>query len=215
MRCEVPFLSDLTGFGVELTGEPPPATRTRESRTLDPGAATTPARHDRYERRDMSSDNFFYRLEGKFTKLGPIGLVTDGLRMDNEFAGTITDGALAGAQMTGIDFFRIRADGVGVVDAREMIHYKDEVIAVHVTGYVLPPADMEFPSLAALTAPDFTWPDAAFTIEALATFETASAEFAHLNRMAVVHTGHANMATGELTVVAHRILQSQDEMIRV
>jgi hypothetical protein len=155
----------------------------------------------------MTDRDLFYVLEARFTKLGPIGLVTDGLRMDNEFAGRIRGGLLDGAALTGIDFFRIRTDGIGVVDAREMVERNGARVAVRVTGYVLPPAGMQMPSPEALTDPDFAWPDAPFSIEAFATFETAAPELAELNQVTAVHTGTANMASGELTVYAHRLRQ--------
>jgi hypothetical protein len=157
----------------------------------------------------MTENKPLYVLTARFTKLGPIGLVPDGIRMDNEFGGRISGGVLDGATLTGVDYFRIRTDGVGVVDARELVELGGARVAVRVTGYVLPPAGMPLPSPEALLAPDFAWPDAPFTIEAFATFETGAPELADLNRVTVIHTGTANMATGELTVYAHRPVQPE------
>lgn len=156
---------------------------------------------------DMNDRNLFYRLDARFTHLVPVGLVSDGFRMDNRFGGTVTSGMLAGATMTGVDYFRVRPDGVGVVNARELIEHDGARIAVAIHGYVLPPAGMPVPSPEALQAPDFTWPDVDFAIEALATFETAAPRLAELNRLTVTHTGTANMSTGELVIFAHRLVQ--------
>jgi hypothetical protein len=145
-----------------------------------------------------------YRFEGKLTDSKPVGPVTDGVRADNSFEGTITEGTLLGAHVRGIDYFRVRADGVGVVDAREVVTLGDQTVAVRVHGYIVPPTGLPTPSLEELSSPDFVWPDVPFSIEALATFETAVPELAHLNRTTVVHTGSVNMATGQLVVEARR-----------
>lgn len=149
-------------------------------------------------------DRPFYRMEGSLTGGTPIGPVTDGVRADNTFRGTIVEGDLLGGHVDGVDYFRVRADGVGIVDGREVITLDDATIAVELHGYALPPAGMAVPSPEELASPDFTWPDADFTIEAFATFETASPEHAHLNRTTVVHSGTVNMATGALVIEARR-----------
>jgi hypothetical protein len=146
----------------------------------------------------------YYRLEGSLTGGTPIGLVTDGLRADNTFEGTIVEGQLAGAHVDGIDYFRVRADGVGIIDGREIITLGEHTVSVELHGYALPPAGMPVPSLDELARPDFTWPDVDFTIEAFATFETASTVYAHLNRLTVVHSGTVNLATGALVIEAWR-----------
>ena len=149
-------------------------------------------------------NELLYRFEGSLTGGTPIGLVTDGLRADNTFAGTIVQGELKGAHLDGIDYFRVRADGVGVVNAKEILTLDQHTIAVDVHGYVLPPEGLPTPSLEEMANPDFTWPDVPLVIEAFATFETVSPVFAHLNKVTVVHTGWVNMATGELGVNASR-----------
>ncbi|MEU8799642.1 DUF3237 family protein [Spirillospora sp. NPDC048819] len=149
-------------------------------------------------------DGVVYRFEGRLTESLPVGLTPDGPRWDNHFGGKITEGEFAGAAVTGIDYFRVRADGVGVVDARELMTVDGHRVAVTVTGYILPPADLEAPPPEVLAAPDFTFPDVPFKIEAMAVFETGAPELAHLNRLAVIHNGTVNMATGELHVEARR-----------
>jgi hypothetical protein len=149
-------------------------------------------------------NELLYRLEGSLTGGTPIGLVTDGLRADNTFSGTIVEGELRGAHVDGIDYFRVRADGVGIVNAKEIITLDDHSIAVDVHGYVLPPDGAPTPSLEEMASPGFVWPDAPLSIEAFATFETVSPAFQHLNQVTVVHTGTVNMATGELVINAWR-----------
>jgi hypothetical protein len=146
----------------------------------------------------------YYRLEGSLTGGHPIGLVSDGLRADNTFSGTIVAGELAGAHVDGVDQFRVRTDGIGIVDAREVVTLDGHTVGVSVHGYALPPAGMDPVPLEELDRPGFTWPDAEFTIEAFATFETASPALAHLNQLTVVHTGTVNMATGALVIEAWR-----------
>ncbi|MFA9431963.1 DUF3237 family protein [Egicoccus sp. AB-alg2] len=149
------------------------------------------------------TDRPVYRFEGKLTHSAPIGPVTDGVRADNRFEGTITEGLLRGAHVDGIDHFRVRYDGVGIVDAYEVVTLGADSVGVRVQGYVLPPAGMPVPSKEDLSSPDFAWPDVPFRIECFATFETASPAHAHLNRTTVVHVGSVNLATGQLVVEAY------------
>jgi hypothetical protein len=181
---------------------------------MDPRLATN-GRDDRYDTTRTrlnrwrstimtSTHDLFYRMEGKLTTRTPIGPVVDGLRADNGFEGIITEGALSGGHLVGMDYFRVRADGVGIIDAHEIIVLGEDRIAVDVTGYVLPPEDLPVPSLEEMAGPDFVWPDTPFAVEAFATFSTAASAYEHLNRVTVVHTGSVNMATGELVIEAWR-----------
>jgi hypothetical protein len=146
----------------------------------------------------------YYRLEGALTGGHAIGLVADGIRADNTFEGTIVEGELQGAHVDGIDYFRVRPDGVGIVTGREIITLDDTTIAVSLHGIAVPPAGMDVPPLEVLASPDFEWPDVEFTIEAFATFETSCPAHQHLNRTTVVHSGTVNLATGALVIEARR-----------
>lgn len=151
------------------------------------------------------NDTFVYRFDGRFDSIDMIGPVADGVRMDSRFSGQITKGELAGAAVTGIDYFRIRADGVGVVDGREVVDFGGARIAVRLSGYILPPEGMPVPSPEMMMSPEFFWPDVPFAVRVLATFETAAPALAHLNRLAVAHTGDVNMARGELHIDAWQL----------
>lgn len=150
-------------------------------------------------------DDLLYRLEARFTEVLPIGPVPEGFRMHNSFAGSITAGDLAGATVEGVDYFRIRSDGVGIVDGHELMTFRGDLVAVRITGYILPPPGLPQPSPEQLLDPNFSWPDAPFAIGVAATFETAAPALAHLNQMIVSHTGEANMASGTLVVDARPI----------
>jgi Protein of unknown function (DUF3237) len=166
--------------------------------TLDTAArSASPRRPDREP---------YYRLDAHFTDIQVIGPVAEGLRMNGHFAGTITVGdGLVGATLVGVDFFRIRADGVGIVDAHEVLTVDGHNVAVRLHGYVLPPTDTIAPTLEEMITPGFAWPDVDHRIEAFATFSAAAPELAHLNRVTVVHTGAVNFATLKITVVADRL----------
>lgn len=150
-------------------------------------------------------DDLFYRLEGQMQDMVFIGPVTEGIRMNGHFAGRLTHGELAGATFTLVDYFRLRPDGVGVVDAREVVEFEGQRVSVTVTGYVLPPHGLPVPTLTELTAPGFAFPDVPFAIEAAATFQTGAPALSHLNRTVVGHTGSVNLGTGELVVEARLI----------
>lgn len=144
-----------------------------------------------------------YRFEGRFTQIIPVGPTADGLRMDSHFGGTIVSGELAGATVTGVDYFRVRADGVGVVDGHEVVEHEGRTIAVRIRGLIVPPAGLPAPSPEQLADPNFSFPDVDFGIQVFATFETAAPELAHLNRTTVVHLGTVNMNTLELIIDAY------------
>jgi len=148
----------------------------------------------------------YYRLDAMFTDIVPVGPVADGLRMNGHFAGTLTaDGPVHGGRLTGVDYFRLRSDGVGVIDAYEVITVGGSTVEARVQGYLLPPDGAPQPTMQEITSPGFQWPDVDHRIEALATFATAAPDLAELNATAVVHSGTVNFATGVITVLAHRI----------
>lgn len=149
--------------------------------------------------------DLYYLFRGQMEKMVPIGPVAEGLRMNGHFSGTVVEGEGKGGHIELVDYFRIRPDGVGVVDAREVLTLDGQTVSVDVHGYVLPPAGLPVPTIEEMLSPDFVWADAPSTIECFATFRTAAPALAHLNRVTVAHTGYVNFATGELVVEAHRI----------
>jgi hypothetical protein len=150
--------------------------------------------------------DILYRMEAQLTGSVPVGVLPEGLRVDNSFEGVITEGAFAGAEVRGIDYYLIRPDGVGVVDAREVILTGQHAIGAIARGYVIPPAGMPLPPLEMLLSPDFEWPDVPFDIHVFQTFSTAAPDLAHLNRTIVSHLGGVNYATRKLVVDA-RVLE--------
>ncbi|MDY6811458.1 MAG: DUF3237 family protein [Actinomycetota bacterium] len=146
-----------------------------------------------------------YRFEGQFSTIVPIGPVADGFRLNGHFGGKITYGELAGADLVGLDYFRIRHDGTGIVTAHEVVTLDDKVVAVELHGYLEPPAGVAAPTPVDIVTPGFTWPTEPYTIHVAATFETAHPELAHLNTTIVAHTGAVNFADGTLVVEARRI----------
>jgi hypothetical protein len=146
-----------------------------------------------------------YRFDGSFEKIVPIGPVADGFRLDGHFGGVLTAGELVGAQLTGVDYFRIRHDGVGVVTAHETVDLGAVTIGVELHGLLLPPDGVDAPTPADIVQPDFAWPTEPYTIHVSATFETAAPDLGHLNCTVVAHTGTVDFARGLLHVDAHVI----------
>lgn len=145
-----------------------------------------------------------FRMEGRLTDLHIVGVLPEGLRMHNDFEGTIVVGEPAGALVRGIDEFVIRPDGVGVVDAREVVTSSVGSLAADVFGYAHPPEGMQMPPLDVLLDPGFTWPDVRFTIQCGAIYHASAPELAELDRTVVVHIGWVNMATRELVIEGYR-----------
>jgi hypothetical protein len=146
-----------------------------------------------------------YRFEGQLGELYPLGLFDDGLRFHNQFEGHVVDGPFAGGRIFGLDQFTLRPDGVGVIDAPEVIEVGEHRVAIHVRGYVVPPAGAPAPPLEAVAQPGFEFPDVPFRVTGTALVSTTSEAFAHLNRSAVVIEGTVNMATGRLAVEARAV----------
>jgi hypothetical protein len=95
-----------------------------------------------------------YRFEGRIGASTPVGLLGEGLRLDNAFEGRITDGILAGGRAWGTDYVRLRDDGVWVLDAREVIEVPGGRVHASARGYGLPPTDSPPPTSRRRCAPD-------------------------------------------------------------
>jgi len=144
-----------------------------------------------------------YRFEASLTKVVPVGLVPEGVRLDVHFDGQVTAGAFVGAHVSGIDYLLLRGDGVGVIDAYEILDAGDgRVVSAHAQGYVVPPDGVELPPPNVLLSPDFVWPDLPLPLHGFALYRTGASDLAHLNRIAASFQGHVNVGRGQLVVEA-------------
>jgi hypothetical protein len=139
-----------------------------------------------------------YRFEGRIGASTPVGLLGEGLRLDNAFEGRITDGILAGGRAWGTDYVRLRDDGVWVLDAREVIEVPGGRVHASARGYGLPPDGLSAPDLEASLRPGYAPPDARFEIRVAALCETGAPGLGWLNRTVAAVEGWFNMANGEL-----------------
>ncbi len=146
-----------------------------------------------------------YGFDATLTSILPIGLVAEGLRLDVAFKGTVVEGGLSGASITGIDYLLIRHDGVSVIDAQERITTPaGNIIAAHALGYITAPFEM--PALHTLTAPDFQWPDVELTLQGVLTMQAAVPELTELDHTMFGFTGTVNVATGVLRLHARSLI---------
>jgi hypothetical protein len=143
-----------------------------------------------------------YRFEGQLAQPYPVGRFDDGIRFHNDFEGTVVDGPFAGGRIFGLDQFTIRPDGVGFVDAPEVIELGDVRVSVQVRGYVVPPPGAPVPSLDDILDPSFAFPDRPSRFTGCALVRTAHPDHAHLNATIAVLEGTVNMGTGRLEVEA-------------
>jgi hypothetical protein len=125
-----------------------------------------------------------YRFEARLMDSVQIGPVDGGLRVDNYFDGRMTEGALAGARVRGLDQIRIREDGSVALDIRETIETDRGAISADVRGYAIP--DPDAPHLHA--------------IRGYALFSTAVPEYAAYNTAVVAIEGTVDMATRALEI---------------
>ena len=163
---------------------------------------STAARSRVSELIEINQDALIYRFIAQLTEVNPVGILPEGLRMANAFAGDIVEGPLAGSRIWGVDPFLLRPDGVGVVDAPETISGAGRHIQAWARGYAVAPERMEMPPLEALLAPDFKWPDVDFRFTGCVLFRTADPELDALNRTIGILSGTVNMGTRRLDVTA-------------
>jgi hypothetical protein len=135
-----------------------------------------------------------YRFQARLTDTVEIGPVSGGIRFDNYFDGRMTDGALAGARVRGIDQIRVRDDGSVVLDIRETIETERGAISADVRGYAIP--DREAPNV--------------HEIRGFATFDTAVPEYAAYNTAVVAIHGTVDMLTRELEITGRALSPTID-----
>jgi hypothetical protein len=150
-------------------------------------------------------NDLLYAIDGQFHDIVPIGPVAGGFRLNGHFGGTVIRGELMDAAMTGVDYFLLRHDGVGIVRAHEVITAGNRVVAAELWGVLQPPRGIAPPRPSDITRPGFSWPDAPYSIHVSARFETAAPDLAHLNHTVVAHSGSVNFATGKLAIEAYVI----------
>jgi hypothetical protein len=127
-----------------------------------------------------------YSFEAKFTDIIPIGQVSEGLRLDVHFVGTIVNGPFTGGTVRGIDYLLFRPDGIGIIDVREMISTpKGETLSVRAYGYVVPPEGVRLPPAEVMLRPDFEWPDVTFPFHGFALAQTGATELSWMNHTAL------------------------------
>ena len=145
-----------------------------------------------------------YAFEATMTRVVPIGLVPEGLRLNAYYQGRITEGPLTGDTVDGVDYFLLRRDGVGVVDVRQLFSGEGgRTVATEVHGYVAAPSPA--PPLEEVADPAFVWPDADLPMHGSVVLRTAAPELQALNSTVYGFTGTVNVGRGELRVRAHSL----------
>jgi hypothetical protein len=109
-----------------------------ESMTHLPAATGTPFR--------LAGAPLFYRFEAQL-EFVPISVVPERLRMTDSCAGRVTEGEFPGARVWGIDHLLVRNDGVGIIDSQKTISHDTFHVYECVSGYCLPPADLQVPAM--------------------------------------------------------------------
>ena len=145
-----------------------------------------------------------YAYEATRTRVVPVGLVPEGLRLDVYFTGTITEGPLAGDAVEAVDYLLLRPDGVGVLDVRQVISgASGRTVSARGHGYLTPQGPL--PPLEELADPAFVWPDAEMPMHGAFDLRTAAPELQALNATVYGFTGTVNAGRGELRVRAQSL----------
>jgi hypothetical protein len=150
-----------------------------------------------------------YAFQAEVTHIRPIGLTARGLRIDISLTGRVTEGQLTGRAVEIIDYLLIRPDGVGVIDARDMIFDGDRVIAaIQAEGYIVPPFPL--PELPILADPDFQWPDVDLPVHGAHFWETSRDDLSVAAATVYGFTGSANIGAGLLKLSAHSLATANE-----
>lgn len=149
-----------------------------------------------------NSGELIYRFEAQLSAMYPVGIFPEGIRFHNEFDGRIVDGPFAGARIFGLDQFLLRPDGVGEIDAPEIVEADERRVSLHVRGYVVPPEGMQMPPLEVVASPGFAFPDVDFRVTGSALMKTVAPGCTRLNRTVAIIEGTANLSSGRLRVEA-------------
>jgi hypothetical protein len=148
-----------------------------------------------------------YAFQAEITHIRPIGLAARGLRIDLGFTGSFTEGRLTGRAIEINCYLLIRSDGVGIIDARELISDGDRAIAaIRAEGYVVPPFPM--PELTVLADPSFQWPDVDLPLHGAHFWDTAREDLSTAAATVYGFTGTVNVATGVLKLSAHSLAKT-------
>lgn len=144
-----------------------------------------------------------YRVEATLSEVIPVGLVPEGVRLDAHFSGRVVEGPLSGASMRGVDYLLLRADGIGVIDAYEVVSTDaGQHVSVHAQGYITPPPEVQLPPPEILLSPEFEWPDLPLPMHGFVLYRTGAQELAWMNRTSLGFEGSVNVGTGELIIEA-------------
>lgn len=138
-----------------------------------------------------------YAFQAEVTRIRPIGLIAQGLRLDISLTGSVTEGPLAGCTIEVIDYLLVRPDGVGLIDARDTIFDGDRVIAaIRAEGYIVPPFPV--PELPVLADPNFQWPDVDLPAHGAHFWETSREDLSAAAATVYGFSGSANIGAGVL-----------------
>jgi hypothetical protein len=144
-----------------------------------------------------------YRFEAGITEIIPVGLVPEGIRLDAYFSGRVVEGTLSGATLRGIDYVILRADGVGVIDAHDVISTDTgQHVSLHAQGYITLPPELQLPPPEVMLSPEFQWPEVPLPLHGFVLARTGAQELAWMNHTALGFEGTVNIGLGELVVEA-------------
>ncbi len=143
---------------------------------------------------DDGSEAPYFVIEAQIIAQDFIGLVPEGLRLDGHTSGAITEGLLAGAAATGVDYQLYRHDGVSVLDIRGFAEHPDGVtVAMTLKGFLGEPMPG---MLEMMLDPSFEPPDVDAPLHGAAWFQTMAPQYAFMNHTVFGCTGTANGAQG-------------------
>ena len=148
---------------------------------------------------DDAAETPYFVMEMQLGQQDFVGLVPEGIRLDGHSTGVATEGLLAGATLTGIDYLLYRHDGVGVLYVRGFaVHPEGVTASMTMKGYLGEPMPG---MIEAMLDPEFEPPDVDIPAHGAAWFQTMAPQYAFLNHTVFGCTGTVNIvqAVGRIT----------------
>ncbi len=146
----------------------------------------------------------YYVVEVQVVDQNLVGLVPEGLRLDGHTRGVITEGLLAGATTTGIDYLLIRPDGVGVIYVRGFVEHPDGATAAFtMRGFLGEPAPG---MIEAMLDPEYVPPDVDIPLHGASWMEAMAPQDAYVNHTVFGFTGTINLAKGMLRITLRSLV---------
>jgi len=141
-----------------------------------------------------------FTIEGVGLEPDFVGVVNEGLRLEQRMEGSVVEGFLAGSiGQSGTNYALVRHDGVIEIEVRTLLVDPDGApVTIALRGYTGDPTTM--PPLEAYFDPDFVPADVDTPFHGAAWLQTMAPQYAFVNHTVFAATGTINHFTSQIRV---------------